>query len=322
MAAALPRSLKTRITTATALFPLSMAAAVGLWLSDTDYSLDSCLALGLLLAATIATRWFSNAIQLIRVRSWAVASFFVLLVALCSHTYQWSPQTMAGGWLLLIYTIGLLLSHQSKAPQVPVLAASAALSLLSMIMPQLAWLLPIFLLSLLTPLRSLTPRSLLAMLFGLLLPYMAFVGWHACQGTALTVLQETGDSLLCFSLPRLADLVPVDGLSATAASLSAPNIYRLGMTLMGLLGVVHFIHTRYNDKVSTRTFYIAIIMHWPAVAALQFFTTGHDALVAALTALFNSILLSHYFVFSKGWIANALFWLFVLLCCYLTYPVC
>ncbi len=300
------------------MLPLSIAWACGLWLVDTDFSLMSILALVTLLVSTIVLRAYSNDVQFIRVRSWAVSSLFIVISALGAHTYGWSPLSQAGGLLLLTYTIGLLLSHTSSTPQAPVLAASASLSLLTMIMPQLAWLLPLCLLSLLIPLRSLTLRSLLAIVFGLLLPYLAFVGWHLYYGSANEALQALATAAVTYSLPQLSDIAAVNN---PCDNLAAPHLYRLAMCLFGLIGIVHYLHTRYADKLHTRIYYAAIVMHWPAIALLQFFTTGCDSLLASLTALYGGILLAHYFVFSRGWIANTLFWIFFLLCCYLTFPV-
>lgn len=323
MSAAHSRSIKTRITTAAALFPLSMAAAGILWYADTDFSLESFLALVMLLTSTVALRVFSNAVQLIRVRSWAVASLFIITEALCSHIYGWSPLNMAGCMLLLTYTISLLLSHQSPRPQTPVFAATVSVALLTMIMPQLAWLMPICLLSLLTPLRSFTPRALSAVAFGLLLPYLAFFCWHIHHDSAATALQEMDAALRDYAVPLLSDIVTTEISSGKfTANPSTPHLHRLCMCLFGLVGIVHFLHTRYNDKVRTRIYYTTIIMHWPAITLLQFFTTGHDSLLATMAALYNSVLLAHYFVFAKGWVANTLFWFFVLLCCCLTLPVC
>ena len=95
----------------------------------------------------------------------------------------------------------------------------------------------------------------------------------------------------------------------------------LTIVVYGLIGVVHFVYTSFNDKISTRMHYITLILHWPVLLLLLVFTGGHAMMLLAMLVLVNSVLLGHYFVFSKGWPANLLFWLFLLLCCCLALPL-
>lgn len=302
------------------LFPLSIAVGVLLWYKDTDFLANSYLTLAILLFSTLALRVLSNAIQLIRVRSWAVSSIFVIISALCFHIYDWQPVTALGSLLFLGYTTGLLASYQSPRPQVSTFIAAISLALLTMLMPQLLWLAPICLLSSLTTLRTFTPRTLFAIAFGLLLSYEAFFCWHICNGTLIASLQYFSQEICNYSIPSMPCNLSFDTIVQHHV-LSSSHMYMLQLFIFGIIGIIHFIRTSFNDKIRTRMHYITIIMHWPVLFLLITLTHGYEPLLMSMTALYSSIVLAHYFVFSKGWVANTLFLIFIISCFCLTLPL-
>lgn len=303
-----------------ALLPVSIAVGLLLWYLDTDFSLGSCLTIVTLIISTFTLRVFSNAVQLIRVRSWTVSSIYIILAPLCCHTYGWSIATAIGGLLFMVYIIALLASYQEERPQTNTFIAILSLAVLTFHMPQLLWMVPISILATLTTLRTFSTRTLLAIFFGLALPMEIFFAWHVYLGNATDWFLSLAQGLVGFSLPSVfytTDLKAfAEGYRPTPTDLTMAL-----MCLYGLIGIAHFVHTSYNDKIRTRMHFITIIMHWPALLLLLIFTQSDTPLLLAMMTLLNSILLAHYFVFSKGWIANSLFWLFVISCICLALPL-
>lgn len=271
----------------------------------------------MLLVATFALRVFSNAVQLIRVRSWAVSSLFVILVSLCGYIHRWQPELMGVLCAYLIYNIALLSSYQLRYPQLCVLISSVALAVLTMYMPVLFLMATVLLLSTMTTLRVFSLKTLLAVFFGFLLPYEALLCWHVYCGTVSSAWLEFIGAFDVFCLPWGSGsiFVVVEGEGWLP---SGRTLCFLLLLLYGVIGVFHFLSTSYNDKIRTRMHYITVIMHWLLTVLLLLFTRGHAAALLMMLMLDTSVILAHYFVFSKGWVANLLFWLFIALCLYLT----
>lgn len=303
-----------------ALFPVSIAVGILLWFLDTDLSVVSYFTIGTLVVTTLVLRVFSNAVQLIRVRSWAVSSLFIVLMALYAHLYSWDLHTMIATQLFLIYNIGMLSSYQSHKPQVSTFIATVALSLLTMYMPWLFVMVPISLLCSLTTLRTFSMRTLLAIVFGLLLPYEIFFSYYVYNDTLNVAFQYFVSTFHDFYIPFYSSGTSIQTF-INNFSLSRTDLCLVHICVFGIIGIIHFLHTSFNDKIRTRMHYITIIIQWVVLLLLLFFTQGHSLLLVSMLTLCSSILLAHYFVFSKGLVANLIFWLFILSCFYLALPV-
>ncbi|MGN1236465.1 MAG: hypothetical protein ACI4TS_03370 [Bacteroidaceae bacterium] len=302
------------------LLPVSMVVGIVFWIVAAGISLVDCGALALLLVTTFALRYFSNAIQLIRVRSWIVSSLFVFMMGVGRCCFGWSTGDVAATSLFLIYIIGLLSSYQSRAPQTGVFVAALALAILTVIMPLMVCLLPMCFIAMLTALRVLNLKTLSAVLFGFMAVAEVLFAWHLYADDMEDVANSFAEGMQAFCLPT--DEGGIVGVFMADNGVAWPRLVGLLMIVVyGLIGIVHFVYTSFNDKISTRMHYITLILHWPVLFLLLVFTGGHAMMLSAILLLVNSVLLGHYFVFSKGWPANLLFWLFLLLCCCLALPL-
>lgn len=302
------------------LLPVSMVVGIVFWMFAAGVSLADCGSLALLVVTTLVLRYFSNAIQLIRVRSWIISSLFVFMMGVGRFAFEWSAGDVVATSLFLIYIIGLLSSYQSRSPQTGVFVAALALACLTVIMPLMVCLLPVCFVAMLTALRVLNLKTLSAVLFGF------FVVGEVLLARYLYVDDIEG-VIICFVSGMQAFCLPTDESGIVGVFMSDNGVVwsrlvgLLTIVVYGLIGVVHFVYTSFNDKISTRMHYITLILHWPVLLLLLLFTGGHVMMLLAMLVLVNSVLLGHYFVFSKGWPANLLFWLFLLLCCCLALPL-
>lgn len=314
------RSIKTRISTSIALLPVAIGVGIVLRVLWFDYSLQPWISLAVVLGSTLLLRHFSNEAQLIRIRSWIVSSLYIVLTALCAPLHHWDLLTISCSFLYLVYIIALLTSYQAQRPQNQIFVASLALSLISVKMPMALWLLVPMVLAMLTTLRSFTARTFLAMIFGVLVPYEFLFAWHLYNHNVMEAWADFSTWMQDFCLPISEGGLLADYDSWQEWALGRKTPMMVVLLVYGLIGIVHFFHTSINDKTSTRMFYISLIMQWPVVAGLLMFSRGNDALLCAMLVLINSILVGHYFVFSKGWVANMFFWLFLILCLYSVLP--
>ena len=303
-------SLKHQITTSMVMLPVSIAIAVVLWLWQAPLTLESVAGLACVLILTLALRWLSNLLQLIRVRSWAVSSIFVLLMAACALLHGWSVEAMGITMLYMMHVGGLLFSTYVVRPQLPVFISFVALGCLTMVLPQTVWLLPFSLMAMMIPLRIWSARVLAALFLGLLLPYEVWAAWHLLQGT----LMEVSTNLVNGVIPSISSL-----LTPHSSLLTSHSILLAPILLFSLFSLVHFMRTSLDDKIATRMRYIVLLLQWPVLLVLVAISSQESGVenqdlmsLASAWLLCCSPLLARYFVFSRGWQAGLAFWLFVL----------
>lgn len=305
-----------------AMLPCSIAIMVLLYLAAGAITTPSLTALLLALLTTLALRWMSNALQLIRVRSWAISSVFALLVGTAAPLHDWAPEAMGLALLYLVHIAGLLFSTEGARPQVGVLISSVALALMSMIEPLMLWLLLPMLVAMLFALRVLTGRTLTALFFGLLLPYEVWLAvfLYANGAEALAgLLQE--DTLRAILAPASGQAWAFDSLSFAPEAL-LPHLPRLGvgvLLLFSLIANIHFMRTSIDDKISVRMHYVTLLLQWPVLVALP--VTGclqaeadisRALLPVVCVAVCSAPLLGRYIVFARGRGAAVVSWLMML----------
>ncbi len=317
------RTIKDTVTTAAALLPCATVVAVVLWWWRTPPDAQGVAGLALALAATMLSVATNGRLQLLRVRSLAVSSVFILLIGVSGALHHWLPEGMVVTLLFMVYLLCLLSSYVSRRPQVPTFVAMVSLAVLTLRMPLLVCLVPVALAAMLTVLRTLSLRTLLATLFGFGLVYEVWLVWHGWHGTLWQELGRLQEGLTLFSVPWPTEGVawPADGAAAWVMArdvLTSPVVlYLLPLAVYGSVGMAHYFRTSYNDKIRVRMFYTTIILHWLALLLLTLFVPGETTLCLLLLTACSAPLLARYFVFARGWLANLMFWLFVALCLFL-----
>lgn len=281
---------------------------------------ESGLAVALMLLTTLILRQMSNALQLIRVRSWAVSTVFVILMAVAAPIHRWNSAVMGMGVLFMVYIIGLLVSYQSRKPQVSIFWAVAALSACSLMVPKLLWLVPITILSMMMPLRCCTSRALVALLLGLLLPYEIWGAWNLYNGTIIAAATAQWQAFTNINVDYLLPLFDINEKSSSWGNYLWQSVMSVKVEVViltvfyGLISIFHFFHTSLDDKTRTRMLFYSVMMHWPVVVAIILL---QDAMIWPIFCLVSAPLLAHYFVFSRRWMGSLMFYLFLLLCLFL-----
>ena len=292
------------------MLPVSIAIAVVLWLWQAPHTLESGAGLACVLILTLVLRWQSNTLQLIRVRSWAVSSIFVVLMAVCAPLHGWNVEVMGITTLYMMHLGGLLFSTYVSRPHLPVFISSLALGCLTMVLPQTVWLLPFSVMAMIMPLRIFSARVLAALFLGLLLPYEVWAAWHLVQGT----LVEASTNLVNGVIPSFSSFV-----TPNTSFLTSNSILLIPILLFSLFGLVHYMRSSLDDKIATRMRYIVLLLQWPVLLVLVAIASQESRVerqelmsLAPSWLLCCSPLLARYFVFSRGWQASLAFWLFLL----------
>ncbi len=161
--------------------------------------------------------------------------------------------------------------------------------------------LPLYI-SLFVHLRSLTLRTFVAGLLGLLTPYWVWMVYALWNGTLATAWATVLDGLEC-SLPDFGSLSSMQMASGGV------------MIFYGLLATTHFLRTAFNDKIRTRMyFYVLTLQELCLLSLMLLFPLRFDAALR-LFILCASPFVAHYFALARGkWKMNVwfVFTLFVL----------
>lgn len=166
-----------------------------------------------------------------------------------------------------------------------------ALSMGSILFPQLLFFVPLFWLLTATLLSALSWRTLLASLLGLATPYWLMAGYAASQGT-LPTLATHFQSLVTFGQPFDFSCLDSHQLATGA-----------GVVLMGMGGAAHFLHTSHRDKVRTRMVYEWFIITLLATIAFALACPEHYDQLLRIATLCAAPLTGRFVALARGRVA-------------------
>ena len=263
------------------------------------------LAYGLCCAAavTYCLVELNNRNGLLRLRSRMVSSTFALLIGALPLFHTWSASLLPTLCLALAY-FPLFGSYQKTSSSGDAFHVGLIVSVGSLAYPPFILLLPVMLLGMAVPLRSLSFKSLLAGIVGGLAPYWCYAGWAVWQD----------DASECFSPFAAAFHFPLPSYSAVPL----PLLLSFGFVfLLALLSTIHYFRTAYNDKIRTRMFYDVIVMNEALITlGLVLVPTDSNALFP-LFVMNSSPLIAHYLSLARGRFMNFWFILWLVLLCVL-----
>lgn len=229
---------------------------------------------------------FNNSNALLRVRSRMVSSVYLVLMGVLSWLHAFQPDALLPLCVLGCYYL-LFRTYQSRAPQGYAFHAFLCIGLGTLIFPRLLLFVPFYWLAMLVQLRSLTLRSFTASLLGLALPLWLVDGYHFVMAEPLLVAPMWHE-LSHFSAPDFAALTPAHRLSAAVVGYTA------------LAAVVHFRHTRFNDKIRTRMLFYVLMMQVLLQAVFMALQPQQFEPVFRLFVLTSSPLIAHHLTLATG----------------------
>jgi len=304
------RSLKDKITTSTVTLFVAGALAGLLWFQTgmpvLTQSFDSSRAGWLNVGGFLSTilimgslRHMSNGNALMRVRTWMVPSFFLVMSGVIFSLHVLKP-VQAGVILYAFSQYYLLKSYQEYHAERFIVVSFMFLGAASIFYPPLVYLALLYFVSMLVQLRAFMPRTILAGIFGLIIPIELYVVFLFLMGNPNQIYIYL-DSVLKvgnFIIPKW----------------TLTEMVNLGfLILLFLIGCVHYAHTNFNDKIRTRMYFYIIILE----------ATGLLALLALHPLNYNELLpfflmecspvVGHYLVFSRGKLGDIFFILIILL---------
>ena len=248
----------------------------------------------------------SNSNALLRIRSRMVSCTFIALTCMLSPLFG----SLTSGLMLLFWTAATLIlfsTYQDSQAAGRVFYAFIFLSSSSLVFIQSLWLMPIVWLLMLTQLQSLSWRTWLASIIGLLTPYWFFTLWFIYTNDFSPLLQHLAG---LWEIPFTFDY--------TALTPGMVAAYAIALVLT-LAGIVNFWHRSFEDKIRIRLLYgFFTTMSLFLFALIALLPQYYDPLIR-LAILFACPLVAHLAVFTSTRITNIAF--FVVLALILTITI-
>ena len=300
------KRLQNRIAESGIMLPVMAVYALAVWLLSDLTANNWWPQLVCYAATSYLIVEMSNSNALLRIRSRMVSGTFIMLTCMLCPLFG----SLINGLTLLFWVAAIVIlfsTYQDQQAVGRVFYAFVFLSGASIVFVQSLWLMPVVWLLMLTQLQTLTWRTWLASIIGLMAPYWFFMLWFI----------YTNDFTPLFS--HIAGLWEIQ-FAANYATLQPGQVvaYILALALT-LVGIIHFWHRSFEDKIRIRLLYgffttMSLLLFVLVALLPQYF----DPLIR-LTFFFACPLVAHLATFTSSRISNIAF--FVILSLIVTITV-
>ena len=239
----------------------------------------------------------NNSNALIRIYSRMMSCSYILLVCMSPFLFH-STSTMLLSICTIATFIALFITYQDKQSMGWTFYGFTSLGIASVIDVRMLYFAPVLWVAVVFYLRSMTLRTFLTSIFGLLCPYW-FLSLYLIYTDDFTPAIEHFSQLARFG--RVADItgLPLNMLLST------------GLTfILGVTGIVHYVRNRINDKTRTRMLFNTFIL--VDIASMVFIILQPQLYMPLLTMMIitTSPLIAHFIALTDTRITN---WSFVAL---------
>ena len=207
------------------------------WLSHPILITLPCVALSTYLMVEL-----NNANALIRIYSRMVSCTFLVLMTMATFQYTSVRAAIVTLCAIGFYTAAFH-AYQDNQATGWIFYAFLCLSIASIAFIQVLFFLPLLWILMSTKLLSVSLKTLCASLLAVVLPYWFLIPYYVLTDNTQGFIQH---------FTSIADFAPLADIS----TLSLEQLVTGGfIILLFLIGGVHFLHTRQNDRIRTQMFY-------------------------------------------------------------------
>ena len=243
-------------------------------------------------------------LHIIRIRTHLMACVWLLLSACFPFMHPIGEPLIAASCLCISYLL-LFLCYQRLHPQAYVFHVFLMLSLGSLCAPVMLPMAVLFYLYLIIFLRSITWKAFWAGILGLTAPYWCYAIW--CFIDPL----QTSPSMA--SLPIVLSLEELSWKGFPLPFTFAEEVSAGGVALLSIVSIIHYLSTRYDDKIRTRMILYIYIMQTLLLMVYMVLQPAHYQTTMALLVASANPLIAHYLALSRGILSGLLFILSLLL---------
>ena len=255
----------------------------------------------LMVVATCVLIEMNNRNLLLRIRSRLVSSTWLVSTAAISATHVYSDGLasavcVASALYLLFFT------YQKRECQADTFHWALLIGVGSIFVPQVIVFMPLFLWHQTVFLRSMSLRSFCAAWVGCLFPLSLWAGYW--------IVSDNYEMLYAW-VSELVAYVPIR--PANYLSFTWQQVASWGaVTFFGLLGMLHYLNTSYNDRIQVRMLLYILSVQFFVTEAFVCLQPQHLDTLMPMLVMLASPLIAHFFTLTSSWFTNALFVLSVL----------
>lgn len=289
-----------RIAESRIALPYVAVYAAAVWLFAGLVSGVWWLQFGCMAVSTFLMVELNNQNSLIRIYSRMVSCCF--LVIACAACFLF-PSLRASVSCLCFLAFLLLLFHtyQDKRSPGGTFYAFCMMGLLSLMHVRTLYFVPVFWLLMAFKLQSLSWRTFLASVMGVLFPYWLLAPYFAWVGDFSPLLEH---------IEQLGWVTfPADYAMLTTSQI----LYYCLLVVFATIGTVHFFRKRYQDKIRTRLMYDCfVILTWLSLVMLTL-QPQHDTLLFPVITICVSPLMGHFLALTSTRWTNIVFYVIIAL---------
>ncbi|MGM9733806.1 MAG: hypothetical protein ACI3YT_06775 [Prevotella sp.] len=291
--------LQRRISRSRKLLPITAIMAVAIWTADGLFLHNLWGQFACFVVSTYLMVELNNSNALIRIYSRMMSCSYILMMCMSPFLCH-STSTMLLSICTVATFIALFITYQDKQSMGWTFYGFTSLGIASLIDVRMLYFAPVLWVAMVFYLRSMTLRTFLASIFGLLCPYW-FLSLYLIYTDDFTPAMEHFSQLAQFG--RVADItaLPLNVLLST------------GLTfILGVTGIVHFLRKRINDKTRTRMLFNTFIL--VDIATMVFIVLQPQFYMPLLTMMIitTSPLIAHFVALTDTRITNWSFMAIVL----------
>lgn len=295
------RRVQNRVAESRLTFPVTALLGVGLWLlcgliqhqwwiQFVCYALSTCLMME-----------FNRSNALIRIYSRSVSAAFIILTGVTCYLFP-SLEASISMLCLTASMLTLYKTFQDKESVGWIFYTFLIIGLITLLKVHAFWLVPFYWLVMATCISSLGWRTFFGSLMGLALPYFYLA--------AVVLYRFKGDfrPFTDHFLPLLDFQFPYD-----YTRIPLPHILTYAFLLaLTLTGIIHFLHTSYNDKIRVRLFFYSFMLFDLVMFFFIALQPQHFELFVQMAIIMTSPLIAHFIALTYTRITNIAFYVIVI----------
>ena len=293
------KRIQNRIAESRYALPVVSVAAIFVCVAAGLFAMQLWAQFGVLALSTYMMMLMNNQHALIRIYSRMVSCAFLVLFLTALFLFPHLDSGVMALGYAIFYTL-LFHSYQDKNAAGFVFYAFLCLGVVSMVWMRVLWLVPVFWILLASKMLAFSMRTFTASLLGLVFPYW-LVGCYMIYTHSLSY------SFSSFS--SFVELTPVADFSSLPIMAVVVVVWVL---LLGILGMCHYLHTSYNDKISTRMVYEFLVIMQVLLSLFVFLQPQNYAEILPLLLVNTSPLIAHFLALSHGKLSNIMFIIIVI----------
>lgn len=288
------KRLQNKISESRLTLPITSVMATGVWVLAGLFQEQWWIQLGCFALSAFLMVELNNNNALIRIHSRMVSCSFIMLTCAACFLFSSLRESIAELFVIAAYVV-LFTTYQDKDSPGLTFYGFLLLGLACISYIHLIILIPILWGLMLTNLQSLSWRTFLASLIGILTPYWLLLCWEVYQDDY---------TLLTPHVTALGDIHIPFQFSVLSPHLSITFVY---IAILAILGILHFWKTSYQDKFRIRQLYGFFIRMDLALFLLFCLQPQHGTILLRLIIINTAPLIAHFTALTQERVTNIIF---------------